>query len=111
MTTHSQKGQIAQLQVLSQLMLDARLADLHAASRLRAESLARLEALAAPAVATDLSDLAAAEVGLRYQRWADQRRAEINLTLARQTADWIEKRATAARAFGQTEALKAVQRR
>ena len=42
---------------------------------------------------------------MRYQLWADQRRSDINLTLARQTVTWTEARQDAARAFGRDQAL------
>jgi hypothetical protein len=41
-----------------------------------------------------------------YERWAEARRAEINLTLARQTAEWIEARDAARQAFGRADALR-----
>ena len=105
MTGPDQARQINRLRTLSDLLLDARLSDLQAAAAARAASLERLADLDRPAMATDLPDLAAAEVGLRYQRWADQRRADINLTLARQTATWMDARQEAALAFGKSQAL------
>jgi len=105
LTGPDKSRQITHLRKLTDLLLDARLADLHAAAAARAESLDRLADLERPAKASDLPDIAAAEVWMRYQRWADQRRAEINLTLARQTADWIEARQAAALAFGKSQAL------
>lgn len=91
---------------ISRLMLDQKLAELDRAARACAESRARLAGLAAPAVETDLPLPVAAQAGLLYDRWADARRAEINQTLARQTARWIEARDAAARAFGRAEALR-----
>jgi hypothetical protein len=49
---------------------------------------------------------AAVQAGLLYERWAEARRAEINLTLARQTAEWIEARDAARQAFGRADALR-----
>jgi len=106
MTGAETTRQIARLRSLTDVMLDVRLAELHAAAAARDASLDRLADLDRPAQATGLPDLAAAEVGMRYQRWADQRRAEINLTLARQTAVWIEARQAAALAFGKSQALE-----
>lgn len=105
------KARLAQLQTLAQVTLDARLADLRAAAACREASLARLADLALPVAHADLPPMAAAGIALRYQLWADHRRSEINLALARQTADWIEKRATATRAFGQAQALAALGKR
>ena len=106
MTALETVRQIARLRQLADLMLDARLMALRSASSARAASLERLAGLDQPAAATDLPDLAASGVELRYQRWADQRRAEINLTLARQTAAWIEARQSATVALGKADALR-----
>ena len=100
--------QIARLRSLSDLIFDARLSALHAAAAARADSLERLADLERPVTATDLPDISAAEVWMRYQGWADQRRAEINLTLAWQTAEWIEARQAASLAFGKLQALKGI---
>lgn len=101
----NQKEQVQRLRALTGLILDMRLSDLRAAARAKQESLDRLAALHAPQ-ATDLPPIAAAQADILYQRWAEQRRAEINLILARQTAEVLEARAMARRAFGQTEALR-----
>ncbi len=98
--------QIDQLRKLTDLMLDAKLLDLKAASAARQASLDRLADLDRPALATDLAEIAAAEVAIRYLHWADQRRSEINLTLARQTVTWIEARDAASLAFGKSQALQ-----
>ena len=105
MNRPEQRRQIDRLRTLGDLLLDARLAELQTAAAARAASLERLADLDRPAAATDLPTLAAAEVGMRYQRWADQRRADINLTLARQTAIWLEARQSAALALGKSQAL------
>ena len=110
MTGPEKSRQLARLGTLTDLMLDARLADLRGAAAARDASLARLADLARPAAATDLPDMAAAEVEMRYQRWADQRRAEINLTLARQTAAWLDARQAATLAFGKSQVLDGLAR-
>ena len=91
---------------ISQLILDAALADLRRAADARDESLARLCDLATVPCPTDLPLAAVAQADLLYARWADARRAEINLTLARQTADWLGARDAARRAFGRADALR-----
>jgi hypothetical protein len=48
----------------------------------------------------------AEKVALSYNRWAEQRRAELNLVMARQTADWIEARSEAQMALGRVQALE-----
>lgn len=101
----SARARLAALGAIGQLMLDARLAELRAAAAARAQSLDRLEALVARP-APDLEPIAAAQAELRYQRWAEARRAEINLQLARQTAAWMAAEEAARQAFGKTEALR-----
>lgn len=91
---------------ISQLVLDLKLAELNRAARARADSRARLADLALPPAETELPLAVAAQAGLLYDRWADARRAEINLALARQTAEWIERRDLAAKAFGRAQALR-----
>ena len=91
---------------ISQLMLDQKLAALTRAASAREESKARLAELSQPPAETDLPLAAAAQAGLLYARWAEARRAEINLTLARQTAEWIEARDAARQAFGRADALR-----
>jgi hypothetical protein len=104
-------ARIAQLAGLGQLVLDHHLARLERAGRARQESLDRIAALDLRGDAPDLSPVAAALAEQRYQAWADARRAAINLTLARQTADWMVERDAARLAFGRAEALKALARR
>ena len=106
----SRKDQLARLRQLAGLILDLRLSQLHGAAQARAQSQARLAGLEVSEVC-DLPPIAAAQAALRYQGWADARRAEINIQLARQTADWLEAQATARRAFGQSQALESVQQR
>ncbi|MDO8311925.1 MAG: hypothetical protein Q7T25_08295, partial [Sideroxyarcus sp.] len=102
-----QKQQIKRLQQIAGLQLDLRLNDLHAAARARQESLDRIAGLNMPPRG-DLPPIAAAQADILYQRWADARRAEINQTLARQTAEWLEAQSRARRAFGQTQAMNAL---
>jgi hypothetical protein len=97
---------MAQLADLGAMILDRRLADLERAARARADSRARLAGLDLPPAETDLPPVAAAQAGLRYQVWADARRAEINLLLARQTAEWLEAQDAARLAFGRAKALE-----
>lgn len=91
---------------VSQMLLDLKLDDLNRAARARAESRSRLADLAADPVETDLPLAISAQTRMRYESWAEARRAEINLTLARQTAEWIDAREAARRAFGRAEVLR-----
>ncbi len=97
---------LGQLQALGQLVLDTKLLVLEQAARARQNSLDHLADLGRPHPPTDLPPILAAEVAMRFERWADQRRSEINLTLARQTAEWAEARQDAAVAFGRNQALQ-----
>ena len=99
------RSRMLQLNILSQLVLDTRLMSLRQAALARQQSLDLLAELDLPQPDTDLPPVKAGEVAMRYQLWADQRRSEINLTLARQTATWTEARQEAAHAFGRDQAL------
>ena len=104
--------QIAKLGQISQLLLDSRLATLQIAARACRESEDRLAGLTVPdARPGALPEIAALMASLNYQRWADVRRGEINLLLARQTSAMIEARDAAREAFGRVEALRALQKR
>lgn len=105
----NRRSEIKKLGLISQLFLDTRLAALRSAAAARDESAQRLAGL----VVADFSSGTLPEVPaqlavLGYQRWADARRSEINLTFARQTADWLEARDAARGAFGRLEALRAL---
>jgi hypothetical protein len=50
--------------------------------------------------------LAAARASLAYGRWADARRRELMVILARETAAALETRAAAAEAFGREQVLR-----
>ena len=54
----------------------------------------------------ELEPITAEKVGMAYDRWADARRSELNLVIARQTAAWIEQRGEAQAAFGRVQALQ-----
>lgn len=104
--------QMAKLSQISQLLLDSRLATLRIAARACRESEERLAGLSvADAEPGALPEIAALRAALNYQRWADVRRAEINLVLARQTAAMIEAREAAREAFGRAEAMRVLQQR
>lgn len=103
------RSQILQLERIGQLLLDTRLAALRSAAAAREESEGRLAGLvAADCNCDDMSEISAQLAMLGYQRWADARRSEINLTLARQTAAWMEAKDAARDAFNKNEALRAL---
>lgn len=105
----TKQDQMRRLQQVADLLFDAKLAGLKAAARAMQETKDHLaDLVAAPAPSDDLPQIALAVAGLRYERWADGRRADLNLTLARQTAEWLNARDAARLAFGKTQALDAV---
>ena len=101
----SARDKLGQLQTISQLMLDLKLLALERTARARQASLDHLDYLNRPCPPSDLGPLVAGEVEMRYQNWADQRRAAINLELARQTVEWSEARCDAALAFGRNSVI------
>ncbi len=104
----SRAKDLARLDGLARLVLDHRLSLLRDAADRRAQSRRQIEALDRAAEPVDLPPVAAGQVALRYQLWADARRADLNTLLARQTADWLEARRDAQAAFGRAEALRGV---
>ncbi|MDZ4276687.1 MAG: hypothetical protein U0995_11645 [Erythrobacter sp.] len=105
----SQKQQLIKLGQLSNLLLDSRLVALQVAARAKLDSEAHLAGLSAPPpIAEQVSEIAGALATLSYQRWADARRAELNMLLSRQTVTWMEARDSAREAFGKKHALGGV---
>jgi hypothetical protein len=104
--------ELARLQSLAQMILDAQLAELRQVARARSETMAHLSDLKSPTVQMD-DQMGVAEVKatLAYQLWADQRRAELNITLARQTALWLDRRDAARYAFGKADVLNTLAKR
>lgn len=102
--------QLGALHRLAALKLDVTLAELQRAARDREASLALLAGLET-AAETDLPPVAAEQARLLHQRWAATRRTEINLVLARQTAEWMDRQSDARKAFGQVDALRHLQQK
>jgi hypothetical protein len=104
------KAQIRQMDSLSKLTglaLESRLATLRKISLARDATHAALAALNAPRPEPEgeIALSALARSNLLYDQWAERQRRELNLKLARQTAEWMEERAVAATAFGRNEVL------
>lgn len=98
---------LCRLSEVAQLMLDHRLGQLHAAAAELERSRAQLAAInRAARTAEDLAPLVAERVTLTYDRWAEARRSELNLVIARQTVGWMEARSEAQGAFGRVQALQ-----
>jgi hypothetical protein len=99
--------ELTALQGLARLLLDQRLSQLRLAADRRDQSRMQIAALETASHLTDLG-FAAEQVAMRYQLWADVRRAELNTVLARQTAEWMAAREDARHAFGRAEALRGI---
>ena len=97
---------IARMAELAQLVLDQRLGRLRGAAAELERSRQQIAALDLSAAPTDLEPVTAEKVALTYNRWADQRRSELNLVIARQTVDWMAARSEAQTAFGRVQALQ-----
>ena len=100
---------LARLGQVAQLILDVKLAALQKAAKKRQHSLDLLNDLNRATSVADLPLFVAYEADLRYQNWADKRRAEINYNLARQTADMLAARDDAGQAFGKYQSLRGLQ--
>ncbi len=101
----SEKEKLGRLAEIGQLLFDQKMMVLERAARARQASLDRLAELDRPMPATDLPLVTAQEIALRHALWADHKRREINTMLARQTAEWLEAREEASRAFGRNQVL------
>ena len=101
----SEREKLGRLTEISQLLFDQKMMVLERAARARQASLDRLSELDRPMVGADLPLIQAQEIALRHALWADHKRREINVALARQTAEWIEAREEASRAFGRNQVL------
>lgn len=97
---------LRRLGLISALLREKKLHSLQGVTQARQESLKRLAVLDAPIAPADLPALAAEDVALRYAVWVQQRRSEINLDLARQTADWHHALQEAAQAFGRDQVVQ-----
>ena len=91
---------------IAAIQRDARLDQLRRAQAARQASLSALAALDLPMTEEELPLVPGALAALRYAGWADARRAEINLRLARQTALWLQAQADARLAFGRADVLR-----
>jgi hypothetical protein len=107
----TQARDLGRLSDVAQLMLDHKLAELRAAAEQLERSKMQISAINADARPADLPLGAAEKVGLAYERWADVRRAELNLVIARQTAAWLDAKGEAGTAFGRLQALQGLSRR
>lgn len=91
---------------ISALLHASKMNVLRGAAQARQDSLDQLAALENHAPRVDIPAIAALQVALHYRVWADQRRGEVNLELARRTADWHRARQDAAQAFGRDQVVQ-----
>ncbi len=102
----TKSGDIGRLAGLAQLVLDHRLGQLRASAGELERSRMQLASVNAAAHPADIGPVMAEKVALAYDRWADVRRSELNLVIARQTVTWMEARSEAQTAFGRVQALQ-----
>lgn len=107
----SRKQDIIRLTDLAQLTLDHRLGQMRAATQALDRSKTQLAAISEGARPAELPLVAGAQAEWTYQRWADLRKSELNLVIARQTAACLAARDEAKTAFGRLEALRGLSRR
>ncbi len=100
----SRATDLARLTAVAEMVREARRTELARAMAAREDTRAMLAALDRPGPAM-LDPLAAAQAAFHYGRWADARRADLNLGLARQTAAWMEARGAAARATARADVI------
>jgi hypothetical protein len=98
----------ARLLRIAATVRDKRLQDLAAATAACEATRAGLAALGAHGKESGLSPWEAAFAIERHDLWLMQRRAALNLQLARQMAEWESLHAEARLAFGRAQALEGV---
>lgn len=96
---------------ISALIRDVKLGDLDRVRQARDANLARLATLNTPRADPDLAPVAAHQADLRYQAWADVRRAELNIAIAGQTATLEEAKDAARAALGRHDVLTTLAQR
>jgi hypothetical protein len=106
----TQKSKLDRLTGLSKLILDQYLTQLQASAAARQASLKQLQDLV-PNPADDLDLVTNAKAAIRYEHWADTKRRDINIVLARQTATWLEARLATQTAFGRADVLQRLMRK
>jgi hypothetical protein len=97
---------LPKLQTISHLIKDLHLAALRRAEAERAALLDRIATLQErPTPPTDLPPAVAVDVAMRYDRWADLRRREIEVALKRKAAECDTLKDRARVSVGRDEAL------
>ena len=101
--------QLAALGRIADLMLDQRLQVLLRAQDARTATKDRIAALEQPQDLDACSLQASVQAQMLYQAWADMRRKDLNLVLAKQTVKVMEVESDARLAFGKQSALRQLQ--
>ncbi|MFV0492039.1 MAG: hypothetical protein ACK5M4_09485 [Pseudorhodobacter sp.] len=101
----TRRRDLSQITALSKMLLDNDLQHLQKAATRRNAIAARLTGLA-PAEAPGLNPVTEARLRDRYQVWADGKRMEINLALARAQAEWLEQRDKATQSLARHDVLR-----
>jgi hypothetical protein len=99
------------LQSIAELILDHQLLKLRSAAAARDDTKVKLAALDPRGNFGDCSIRSSAQAELLYESWADGRRRELNLHLARQTAAVLQAEDHAKFAFGRQIALNRLSER
>jgi hypothetical protein len=102
--------QILRLRQLADMVLQSDLAKLRKSADARQSTMDKIAGLShsAPELGPAFGP-ADAQAALRYQTWADLRRAEMMQTLATQTAQWLDCRDGARQSFGKVQAFDSIQ--
>jgi hypothetical protein len=108
MTTREKMQALGQI---SALALDQRLATLRQAQARRQAIIDRIAALELAPVNTDLPLAAAQRAEVTYRTWADERRKQLNLSLAQTTAVVLQAEADARHVFARNNVLVALHAR
>lgn len=101
----NKRDKINRLQKISDLILEKHLEQLRTTAAARNASLQGLSDLTLHSD-PDLTQPHFAKLQAMYEGWAAKRRGELNITLARQTAEWMEQRDAAMGAFGRAQNVR-----
>lgn len=99
---------LRRLATIAALIRDARLEMVKRCAHAQGQTSQRLEDLQKKGPAEDMDPIAMNSVRLNYEAWADARRRDLLITLARQRAELGEAEAAAREAFGRAEALRKI---
>ena len=102
----SKKQDMQRLSALAGMLRDIELGQVATLATARQSSLDRLADLEKPRTTAELDAVQAELAQVRYQAWADQRRAELRLVLERQTRALCQAQDKARLALGRSDVLQ-----